>query len=243
LFYPDPKREARWTLNRPIAGEPAVSFEGVYLSNEGTSLLWDAEAAFPSGCMTAVLGPSGSGKTTAFLAALGQHPYEGVIRIHGTDIHKMKKKELYKEVGIVFQNPANQFITQNVEEEVRASIRVWDKGLSDAECSARAEEELAGFGLLPYRRYSPYMLSQGQQRKLAVLSVLAGGQSVLFLDEPTYGQDCRSTASIMTTLRKKVDAENLSVIFITHDRELADAWADRIYCLEDQRLVETRGVS
>lgn len=82
------------------------------------------------------------------------------------------------------------------------------------------------------------MLSQGQQRRLAVLSVLAGGQELLLLDEPTYGQDSRSVNAIMEHLREKVEQEGLTVIFITHDTELAAAWADKIYRLEDTMLVE-----
>ena len=102
----------------------------------------------------------------------------------------------------------------------------------------RAEELLDRYGLKRQRRYSPYMLSQGQQRRLAVLSVLAGGQELLLLDEPTYGQDARSVNAIMEHLREKVEQEGLTVIFITHDTELAAAWADKIYRLEDTALVE-----
>ena len=82
------------------------------------------------------------------------------------------------------------------------------------------------------------MLSQGQQRRLAVLSVLAGGQKVLFLDEPTYGQDAKSTSSIMQLLKEKMEQEKLSVVFITHDEDLAHAWADKIYRLQDRTLSE-----
>lgn len=188
--------------------------------------------------MTAVLGPSGTGKTTTFLSVLKQHPYTGRILFQGRDIAKMKSKELYRHIGIVFQNPANQFVTQNVEDEVCVGLRLWEPGLSDEACRQRAEELLDRYGLKRQRRYSPYMLSQGQQRRLAVLSVLAGGQELLLLDEPTYGQDARSVNAIMEHLREKVEQEGLTVIFITHDTELAAAWADKIYRLEDTALVE-----
>ena len=130
--------------------------------------------------------PSGTGKTTTFLSVLRQHPYTGQILFQGRDIEKMKLKELYRHIGIVFQNPANQFVTQNVEDEVCVGLRLWEPGLSDEACRQRAEELLDRYGLKRQRRYSPYMLGQGQQRGLAVLSVLAGGQELLLLDEPTY---------------------------------------------------------
>ena len=83
------------------------------------------------------------------------------------------------------------------------------------------------------------MLSQGQQRRLAVLSVLAGGQKLLLLDEPTYGQDAKSVDAIMGHLRQKVEQEGLTVIFITHDKALAGQWADKIYHLENVALTES----
>lgn len=250
LFYPGPAQRCA----------PAVEEQGTALTLRGVNirkgaarlrrfwrkgpasplLLEQADALFPKGAMTALLGPSGSGKTTALLAVLKQHAYEGRIELDGQDLARLRPRELYRRVGIVFQNPANQFITQNVTEEVCASLRVWDPALPEEDCRARAEQLLAEYGLERYRKYSPYMLSQGQQRCLAVLSVLCGGQDLLLLDEPTYGQDARSVQAIMRQLRDKVEQEGLSVIFITHDRALAAAWANRVYTLRDRKLVSLR---
>ncbi len=201
-------------------------------------LLLGASADFPRGAMTALVGPSGSGKTTTFLAVLKQHPFEGQIQINGKDIRQMKESQVFSQAGIVFQNPSNQFVTQNVEEEIGESLRIWGKEKSEEKRRETADTLLESYGLQRYRRYSPYMLSQGQQRRLAVLAALAGGQGILLLDEPTYGQDYRSTMAIMEQLKEKVDQEGLTVVFITHDRLLARAWADKIYMLEDQSLKE-----
>lgn len=246
LFYPQaplphhPAQEER---------EPILCFEEVSVakgevrhslfgrkSAPAPLLLDRAQAQFSKGAITAVLGPSGCGKTTSFLAVLRRHAYTGRITLDGMDLAKIRRRELYRQVGIVFQNPANQFITQNVAEEVMASLRVWHPTWTEDACRAEADRRLEEYGLSRYRRYSPYMLSQGQQRRLAVLSVLCGGQKLLLLDEPTYGQDARSVQAIMAQLRAKVDAEGLSVIFITHDRALAAAWADKIYWLRERRL-------
>ena len=81
------------------------------------------------------------------------------------------------------------------------------------------------------------MLSQGQQRRLAVLSVLLGDQKILLLDEPTYGQDLSSTEAIMRQLEAKIENEGLTVIFITHDGELAEKWADDIVRIENGGFV------
>lgn len=246
LFYPEPPRPYRpaRTKNASI-----LCFEGVSVAKgetrrsvsrrkaEAAPLLLDnARAEFPKGAVTAVLGPSGCGKTTTFLAVLRRHVYTGRITLDGVDIANIRRRELYRQVGIVFQNPANQFITQNVAEEVVASLRVWRPELSDEACRAEAERRLEEYGLSRYKKYSPYMLSQGQQRRLAVLSVLCGGQKLLLLDEPTYGQDARSVQAIMEQLRSKVKNEGLSVIFITHDRALAATWADKVYWLRERHL-------
>lgn len=202
-------------------------------------LLQNADADFPAGAMTAVLGASGIGKTTTFLSVLRQHPYNGQILLQGQDIAQSKPRELYRQIGIVFQNPANQFVTQNVEDEVCVGLRLWQPDLPEDVCRRKAEELLELYGLKRQRKYSPYMLSQGQQRRLAVLSVLAGGQKLLLLDEPTYGQDAKSVDAIMGHLRQKVEQEGLTVIFITHDKALAKQWADKIYHLENAALTES----
>jgi len=101
----------------------------------------------------------------------------------------------------------------------------------------KLKQNLEAYDLKAYRRYSPYMLSQGQQRRLAVLSVLAGQQQILFLDEPTYGQDQRSTTAIMQQLQHKVLTEGLTVVFVTHDIALARTWADHVYLLQQRQLI------
>lgn len=175
-----------------------------------------------SGDMIALLGPSGSGKTTLFLTLLGIKPYEGSIIIDGKELSKHKRQDIYKSIGIVFQNPSNQFIASTVQDEAKPA----DKEL------------LESFGLANYSRYSPYMLSQGQQRKLGVISMIAGNQRLLLLDEPTYGQDAQSTAAIMNALTGRI-GKGLSVIFSTHDEELAALYADRIWRIRNGRIYET----
>ena len=225
-----------------LRGSAAVRLDHVTIpAAPGSSrlLLENASAEFERGTLNAIIGKSGSGKTTTFLSLLRQHPYSGRIFVDGCDISRLKKKELYKKISIVFQNPANQFITQNVLDEVTESLRIWHKSLAEDAVKKEAEDLLARYGLSERTRYSPYMLSQGQQRRLAVLASLTGGQQILLLDEPTYGQDYRSTAAIMDHLIGRVREEGLTVIFITHDRNLAGVYADRVYELRDSSLIET----
>ena len=217
--------------------EPALVLEDV--SMEG--LLQGASATVPKGRITAILGPSGCGKTTLFRTLFGKKRYSGSIKADFgqglTEMSSIPKKERFLHMGIVFQNPSNQFITQNVYQEVAESYRRWQPKQGEETLKAKVEEQLASYGLGQYRKYSPYMLSQGQQRRLAVLAALAGEQDVLLLDEPTYGQDYRSTMAIMRELQEKVEKEGLTVLMATHDRALARAVSSVIYEVKDQKLV------
>ncbi len=196
------------------------------------SLLYQTDAQFQSGAITAILGPSGCGKTSLLLTLLGQRPYDGSIRLTGDtdkpmELRDIRSAELFGRVGCAFQNPENQFVTQNVAEE-----------LSAGQQNAPVDALLDSAGLKKYRNFSPYMLSQGQQRRLAVLAVLSGGQQLLLLDEPTYGQDYRSARALMELVRARVRACGLTVLMTTHDRRLAQAYAQCVYTVRDRRLVK-----
>ena len=200
----------------------AFSEASIRPCRNGKTILEVPDLSVSPGDIIALLGPSGSGKTSLFLTLLGINPYEGSIIIDDKELRNHKRKDIHKSIGIVFQNPSNQFIASTVQEEAKPA----DRGM------------LASFGLANYARYSPYMLSQGQQRKLGVLSMIAGNQRLLLLDEPTYGQDAPSTAAIMECLMERT-GKGLSVIFSTHDEELADLYANRIWRISNGRIYET----
>ena len=228
-------------------------------------LIRDAACEIYGGRMTALLGASGSGKTTLFRTLLRQQAYEGSILLRGRELKTVKEKELFSQMGIVFQNPSNQFVTNNVLDEIKAGLQEQQKraGENNRKSEERIRQEiksdkwknspescrqnealerearhlLAEFHLEKYVKYSPYMLSQGQQRRLAVLAVLAGNQKILLLDEPTYGQDYAMTQEIMGLLQKKVKEEGLTVIFSSHDISVVREWSDHILRIENGRLV------
>lgn len=218
--------------------EQSIDLKEVSIKRGNTDeyLLRSASASFPRGRITAILGPSGSGKTTLFSALLREKKYTGTILVHGKDLKRIKGKALYKVIGTVFQNPGNQFISTEVMKEMEESLRIWRPHLKEEERRRTGEKLLDNYSLKKYSRYSPYMLSQGQQRRLAVLSILAGNQEILLLDEPTYGQDNRSITAIMSQINGLVRERKLTVVFTTHDTALASKYADKIYELEGEKL-------
>lgn len=235
VFFPGrPYPEAEASVSKGTA--ITLNHLCVKAEKKGSYLLENVSLHFEYGKITALTGSSGTGKTTLFHTLLKQHPYHGSIQIDGTDLKTIKEKKLFQMTGMVFQNPSQQFTTTSVLDEVMESLRIWCPGLSSGQKQEKARNLLQQYGLWEYRNYSPYMLSQGQQRRLAVLSVLCGEQKILFLDEPTCGQDARSTRIMMEHLRQKTRKQDLCIVFSTHDLALAEAYADITYCIQEKEL-------
>ena len=221
---------------RKTQTENIISLKNFSVKNfspSGEYILKNTSVDFKKNRITALIGKSGIGKTTTFLCILRQHPFEGTIEINGQNIKKLKERDLFSMIGIVFQNPANQFVAQKLSEEIMT-------GISDSIQPEYLDKLISDYGLKEFLKYSPYMLSQGQQRRLAVLSIVLGKQKIILLDEPTYGQDLHTTEAIMKQLNEKVEHENLTVIFITHDEQLANKWADNIIKIENQKFVSVK---
>lgn len=241
LFYP---RELNNCKKREsVKNEAILLIDNLSIKRGKTKelILEKANASFERGRVTAILGPSGSGKTTLFSSILKQKKWEGNIILNNKSIKKIKEREIFKFIGTVFQNPGNQFIANEVKGEIIESLKIWSPKLSENEQHEESLKLLDDYGLSKYIKYSPYMLSQGQQRRLAVLSILTGNQKILLLDEPTYGQDKKSTDAIMKQLMELVKEKGLTIIFTTHDKGLAYEYADKIYILEGRELIEWRG--
>lgn len=236
LFYPEDEIE----YQKGESGFPIVTLQDISIKKGDTKdyILRDCNVSFERGKITALLGGSGSGKTTLFSAILKQIKYEGTILLEGKDIKKIRSKQLFNQIGTVFQNPANQFISTQVQNEVEQSFSIWYPKIEKEKREKKVLELLDEYNLKPYQRYSPYMLSQGQQRRLAVLSILIGNQKILFMDEPTYGQDNRSTQAIMSQILAMVEKQGLTVVMATHDRNLAYKYADKIYTIKEKEIVE-----
>lgn len=173
----------------------------------------------PQGSVTALVGKNGSGKSTLLNALAGVGRYRGELTVNGR-------------VGLVFQNPRFQFLTLTVEEEVISTLKVIRPKDSPGQLAEAAGKLLEEFALQSYSKVSPYALSQGQQRRLALLAMLAGDRPLLLLDEPTYAQDERSTRFILHLLEQRV-ADGLTAVIATHDLALAKSCANQILLLED----------
>ena len=213
--------------------EVVLELENISIGYGEKKLLENCSLIAREGEIVSLVGKSGAGKSSLLLNITGLTKIKnGTIKFLGKDIKKWKRKEILKNIGIVFQNPQNQFITYKVIDELIFSMKQNEK--DDKKLLERAENLLKQFNLYEYRNYSPFALSQGQQRKVAVLSMLSGDQKILLCDELTYGQDNRTSREIMEFLKKKAN-EGLTIIIVSHDRNLVYEYSNSIYKVTEEK--------
>ena len=125
----------------------------------------------------------------------------------------------------MFQNPENQFIKNTVYDELMFSLK--RVRISQEEKELRVCKMLERFHLEKEKEKSPFVLSQGQKRRLSVASMLLTNQKILFLDEPTYGQDYENRQELMRDMQSLIE-EGITIVMITHDMSLVRQYATRV---------------
>ena len=189
--------------------------------------------------LLALIGHTGSGKST-----LAQHlngllqPTSGRVLLDGQDINEKSsdKRALRFAVGLVFQYPEHQLFEETVKKDIGFGPR--NMGLGEAEVDARVREAMDKIGL-PYDEIaekSPFELSGGQMRRVALAGVLAMRPRILVLDEPTAGLDPRARDFLLNDVRR-LHAEGTSVVMISHSMDDVARLATRVAVLEKGRLV------
>ena len=201
----------------------------------------DVSIDIPAGTYMAVIGHTGSGKSTLLqhLNALLQ-PTKGMVRIGDREIRANRKeknlKEVRQKVGIVFQFPEHQLFEETVEKDI--CFGPLNFGVPETEAKERASLAIKQVGLSEeVLQKSPFDLSGGQMRRVAIAGVLAMGPDVIVLDEPTAGLDPRGRKEIMDMFYRLHKERNLSTILVTHSMEDAARYADQIAIMQDGRLV------
>jgi energy-coupling factor transport system ATP-binding protein len=222
-------------LPDPPAAAPAIEVRNLSFSYGPNRALADISLQAPHGDFLAIVGANGAGKTT-----LAQHfigiltPPPATVFVNGQDVSQISGRELARQVGYVFQNPEHQFITDSVFDEVAYGLRVM--GLAGSEIETRTIQLLDMFGLVYYAKANPFTLSHGEKRRLSVATMLAMGQRILILDEPTFGQDQRNAEALLSLL-VGLHHKGCTVIVITHDMTLVAEYARRVAVMAAGQLL------
>lgn len=195
----------------------------------------DLSLSIPSGSFVAIIGHTGSGKSTLIRHLNGlEIPTTGEVTIGDFHLTKDKKvknmKELRSKVGVVFQYPEHQLFEETVQKDIAFGPKNF--GASDDDINTRIKDLIPKVGLSDdLLERSPFELSGGQMRRVAIAGVLAIKPEVLVLDEPTAGLDPRGQKDMMEMFYKLHTAESLTTILVTHSMEDAMKYADHVIIL------------
>ena len=205
-----------------------------YVYGEDTALavhaLKDINLVIPDGQFIGLIGHTGSGKSTLVQHLNGlMRPTSGAIYYNGEDIHDKdyEKKKLRSKVGLVFQYPEHQLFEIDVFKDVCFGPK--NLGLSQKEAELRAYAALKQVGLGDVYFYqSPFDLSGGQKRRVAIAGVLAMKPEILILDEPTAGLDPKGRDEILDQIAKLKEETGITVILVSHSMEDVAKYVERI---------------
>lgn len=208
---------------KPIVEINKVSFryehQSIYALQDITFNIYEGE-------WLAIVGHNGSGKSTLAKLLNGlQFAGEGTIRVCGIELNETTIWDIRKQIGMVFQNPDNQFVGTTVQDDVAFGLE--NNGISREEMIQRVQDSLKKVKMEDFLNQEPHHLSGGQKQRVAIAGVLALKPAIIILDEATSMLDPIGREEVLDTVRKLKEEKILTVISITHDLDEA-AKADRI---------------
>lgn len=216
-----------------------------YTYQEGTpfasAALSDVSLTIEDGSYTAIIGHTGSGKSTILQLLNGLLvPTEGSVRVFDTLITSTSVnkqiRQIRKQVGLVFQFAENQIFEETVLKDVAFGPQNFGVSVEEAEAIAREKLALVGIDESLFGR-SPFELSGGQMRRVAIAGILAMEPSILVLDEPTAGLDPIGRKELMN-LFKKLHQDGITIVLVTHLMDDVAEFADQVYVMEKGKLVK-----
>ena len=223
-----------------------IALENVsFTYQEGTPLastaLSDVSLTIEDGSYTALIGHTGSGKSTILQLLNGLLvPSAGSVRVFDTLITSTSKnkdiRQIRKQVGLVFQFAENQIFEETVLKDVAFGPQNFGVSEEDAEQIAREKLALVGIDESLFDR-SPFELSGGQMRRVAIAGILAMEPAILVLDEPTAGLDPLGRKELMS-LFKKLHQSGMTIVLVTHLMDDVAEYANQVYVMEKGRLVK-----
>ncbi len=197
----------------------------------GTQALSSIDFSVGAGERVAVLGPNGAGKSTLFQLFNGLLlPAAGIVTVNGRLVEKAYLKEVRRMIGMVFQDPDDQLFSSTVRQEIAYGLI--NLGLAGDRMEEAIAWALQMVGLSGYENKSPFNLSGGEKKRVALASVLAMRPEILVLDEPTAALDPIGAAKIIRLLNHINVELGITLVFSTHDVDAVPLLADRVYLMD-----------
>jgi len=205
---------------------------------DGTVALADVKLAVKAGEFCGLLGANGSGKTTLLKIMDGLiRDYQGLVLLDSSDILKMHSREIYRKMGLVFQNPDDQLFASSVFEDVAFGPR--NMGFAEATVAEKVAVALEQVEMADLAAKNIHHLSYGQKKRVCIAGLLAMGHEILLLDEPTAGLDPMGEQRMMELLKKLNRDSRVTIVMATHSVDLVPLFLDRLHILSKGRVVRS----
>jgi len=213
-----------------------IKFEDVYFTYpNGIEALKGISLEIQDGEFIAVMGQNGAGKTTLVKHINGLlKPTKGRVLVDDVETTKVSVATIARKVGFVFQNPDHQLFSETVEEEISFALKNF--GYEENIVKERVDWALNLLDLTEYRKVSPFMLSGGERKRVALASVLAWDPKIVILDEPTIGQDNQQKERLRQFIMQ-LNRQEKTVIIVTHDIEFVAECKPRIILMTRGRIL------
>lgn len=219
---------------KPIIELKNVTFK--YDDDAEKKAIDDVSFTINEGEWIAVIGHNGSGKSTLAKTINGLIlPDSGTVTISGVEMSEETVWDIRKKIGMVFQNPDNQFVGSTVEDDVAFALE--NQGVPREEMIQLVADALEKVRMTEFKTKEPARLSGGQKQRVAIAGVVALSPDVIILDEATSMLDPKGRLEVITAIKEIKKEKNLTVISITHDIDEA-AHADRIMVIKKGELIQ-----
>jgi energy-coupling factor transport system ATP-binding protein len=217
-------------------GNPIIHIDEVsYVYPNKTIALNEISLRVNEGELVAIMGQNGAGKTTLVRTLNGLiRPTKRAIYIKGENNAMKSIAELSKIVGIIFQNPFHQLFSNNIEEELKFSLK--NLNYNKEQIQQKVDSILIKFNLEKYRNRSPFNLSGGEAKKLALATILCREPEILVFDEPTLGQDAKEIAFFLEVIQSEIE-NGKTIIMVTHNIEFAYDYIPRIILMAHGHII------
>jgi energy-coupling factor transport system ATP-binding protein len=201
----------------------------------GVEALRDVSLTIKDGEFVAIMGQNGAGKTTLVKHFNGLlKPNQGKVTVDNQETTKVSVAKLARGVGFVFQNPDHQLFSETVEDEIAFALKNFE--FKEDVIEKRIDWALNLLGLSQYRKTSPFMLSGGERKRVALASVLAWDPKILILDEPTIGQDYEQKEKLRQFILQ-MKTQQKTIVMVTHDVEFVAECNPRVLLMLNGQIV------